>query len=96
MGAGCECPSQWIGVRDAGQSASREAVDVRKRGPDGLPEFFEAWVYGDEAKALVEADGYTDESAVNIDDVGLQHGAVPSDAGSAGNAVARQPADIAS
>src|SRR3982074_2893132 len=58
--------------------AARHPLYVGERRPDRGIEFVEPEVGGDEAEAAVEADRGTDEDAVHIDDIGLQHGGAPS------------------
>ena len=51
---------------------ARHPLYVGERGPDSGIEFVEPEIGGDEAETAVEADGGTDEDAVDVDDIGLQ------------------------
>ncbi|HUN41202.1 MAG TPA: hypothetical protein VMU81_13010 [Acetobacteraceae bacterium] len=57
----------------------RQTTDIVKPGPYGFTEILDARIDRDETKALVEAEGDTDKPAIDVDDVGLQHGMNPND-----------------
>jgi hypothetical protein len=52
---------------------ARHAMDIGERRPDGVIKPLQAEVGGDEAIATVNANSGTNEHAIDIDDVGLQH-----------------------
>ncbi len=54
--------------------APGKTLDVRQGRPDRSVKFIQLHVGGDETVALIQANSGSDESAVDIDDVGLQHG----------------------
>ena len=68
VSVGCRPPGE-VWTRIPRQTAPCQPVDLREGGPDRFAKILEARVDRNEAKAAVEANGYADERAVDIDDV---------------------------